>query len=71
MRRNLAAEAEGPRLVAPLAALAGELQAAVGRSAGVLELAGEEIRLAELQDTERMEVPDPRRFVSRLGLPQE
>ena len=49
MRRNLAEEAEGPRLVTALAALADELQAAVSRSAGVFELVGEEVRLAELQ----------------------
>jgi hypothetical protein len=55
--RHLAQEAEGRRLVAALAALADELQGAVGSGAGVVELAGEEVRLAELQDAERMEIP--------------
>ena len=63
LRGNLAEEAEGPRLVTPLTALAGERQGAVGARAGVLDLVREQVRLAELHDTERVQVADPRGFV--------
>jgi hypothetical protein len=43
----------------------------VGSVARVVELAGKEGRLAELQDAEGMEVRDPRRLVRRHRLPQE
>ena len=52
MRGNLAQEAEGPRLMAGFAALAGERPGAVGAGAGVLDLVREQVRLAALHDAD-------------------
>ena len=70
MRGDLAEEAEGPRLVAALTALAGEPQGALGARAGVLDRLREQIRLAELHEADRVEVSDPAGVRGGQGLLQ-
>src|SRR5204863_7676942 len=54
MRGDLTKEAEGPRLMAALTAPASEQHGALGAGPGVLDLVGEQIRLAERLDAERV-----------------
>jgi hypothetical protein len=63
MRGDLAQETEGPRLIAAFTASTSEAHGAVGAGAGVLDLVGEQIRLAELSDTERVVIPNPGAFI--------
>ena len=70
MRGNLAKEAEGPRLIAALTALAGEQHGAVGAGSGVLDPVREQVCLAELHDADRVEESHPRGLVGGQGLLQ-
>jgi hypothetical protein len=63
MRGVLAQETEGPRLIAAFTAPASEAHGAVSAGAGVLDLVGEQIRLAELSDTERVVIPNVGAFI--------
>ena len=55
MRGDLAEEPEGPRLVAALTALAGKGQGSPGDFESVLELVGEDIRLAQIHQEGRLD----------------
>jgi hypothetical protein len=46
---DLAEEAEGPRLVAALTALAGKGQGSLGECESVIEPVGEDVRFAQIQ----------------------
>ena len=65
VRGDVAEQAEGPCLIAAFTAPASEPHGTVGAGTGVLDLVGEQIRLAELLDAERVVHADPRRIHSR------
>ena len=56
---DLAEEAEGPRLVGALTALAGKGQGSPGEFESVLEPVGEDVRLAQIHQEERLGDPNP------------
>jgi hypothetical protein len=58
MRDDVAQETQGPRLVAAFTAPTSEHHRTIGARAGVIELVGEEIRLAQLLDAEREMKPN-------------
>jgi hypothetical protein len=70
MRGDLAQEMKGPRLVAAFTAPASEQHGAIGAGPGVLDLVGEQIRLAEPLDAQRVVVPNPCGLIGGQGLPQ-
>ena len=69
LRDDLAEEAEGQGLVAALTALPGEREGPIGANPGVLDVPREQIRLTDLDETDSVEIPDPRGIVPVQGLP--
>ena len=70
VRGDVAEETEGSCLMSALAALRGEREGPIGAGAGVLDESRESIRLADLDETDCVEILDPRGVVAGQGLLQ-
>jgi hypothetical protein len=68
---DLAEEAESPRLVATLTALAGKGQGASGEFDSVLEPVGEGVRFAQIHEEEWLESAESHRFTGAQRVLQQ